>query len=119
MAALTIGGQDYPAALNLRALRLFQEETGRSITDAFTSMSESGNFDAGIVARAVWALANAKLNGPDFDLVESSIEIDQLAPLMEQIGAITSKGNPEAPRVVAEATSQQTGSSSGPSATED
>lgn len=123
MAVLTIGGQDYQAELNLRALRLFKKETGQSIPSAFAAMSESGDVDFGTLAYLLWALANAKPNGPEFEFVESSVDLPLLPDLMKQLGEVMPKdvgGQDESdpPAAVTEATGQQTGSSSGPSGTE-
>lgn len=130
MAVLTIGGKDFPAALNLRSARFFQEATGQSIYAFFSSLGEMATkgenaaidlsaLDAGVIARLIWSLANAKPNGPDFDFVESSVGIEDFPLLVEQATQlIPTKLKLDSPQTVDEATSQPTGSSSGPSATE-
>lgn len=117
MAVLTIGGQDYPAAFNLRSARLFEERTGQSLFSLFASFANDGEekkpleINAGLISAAVWSLVNAKRGGPDFEFVEESIGLDDFEGLVRQATDLIPKGlkidSPLAPAT--EATSQPTG----------
>lgn len=127
MAVLTIGGKDFPAALNLRSARLFEERTEQSLYDIFSSFASDGDglklpdelkISASLITAAIWALANAK-SAPDgklavaFEFVEESIGVDEIQGLVDQAKELIPKGlrgDPDSPlAIVTENESQPTG----------
>lgn len=123
MAVLTIGGKDYPAALNLRAARLFEQRTGRTLAALLQEVFGGNTTDisASLVTAAVDALIHFKRDceAPSFDELEESLDAAALPILLEQVVGLIQENTKAVAgplaRMAEKLNSLQTGEGSGPS----
>ena len=121
---ITLDGRDYPARVNLRAMRRFEDRTGQRLADLITRGWESPatlrELPIETVTALVWAFANSSLeDGPTFDEVEVALDLDALPGVVEQVVTLLAdgvRGAKDPLAAVAQRLAQLIGSDSGPSA---